>query len=515
MIRKSTYVGAILLLLVSVISCEKDFQDIGTSVVNNAVFETKIDSFDIEITPIDITAVQADGGISVNLGEYLLGVYNGADLKTIEASIVSQVGYISNLTVVDNTYDSNDTIVVTKMDTVFIRIPYQSTNIGNNDDGSIEYRLDSILGNPTTAVPVKVYRNLSFLNTLDPYNPTQSNTYQSNENYIEGALLSDPAFTFTVPQNTETLDTMYVFNRHLNDGTTFKDTLKITNSAPFFTIPLHKEEIKSIFLDKYQEPEFETANAFENYFRGLIIKASGDDGALIPFNFTTGAPTLEIYYTNTVLANGTVIDTIQKNNSFNLTGVRNSKYIGSNPVTPANGRFVIQGTAGTMANITILSNDTDGDGISDLDELKALDPENGVLINDASLIFYIDKTKDTTYVPNQLFLFKNGDNNPSQILDSYNGYGTFGGNLLLDDNNAKDRYHFRITDYVTDLVNGESNYNPPLGLRVFNSTDTPTSSTDTIVKSYNWNPRGITLYSNTATNQTKKAKLKIAYSIKK
>lgn len=515
MIKKSAYVGAILLLLVSVISCEKDFQDIGTSVVNNTAFETKIDSFDVEITPIDITAVQADGGISLNLGEYLLGVYNGPDLKTIESSLVSQVGYVGNLKVVDKTYGT-DTTVVTRMDAVFLRMPYQATNIGKHDNGSTKYRLDSILGDPTTAVPVKVYQNLSFLNTLDPTNPTQSNMYQSDAAYSEGTLLSASSdFTFTVPQNSQTLDTMYIFNRYLSATETVEDTLKISNSAPFFTIPLNKNEIKNLFLDKYESPEFASAQAFADYFRGLKIKASGSDGSLIPFNFTTGNPTLEIYYTNTVIANGQIIENIRKNNSFNLSGVRNSIYNGSNPVTPSNGRFVVQGTAGTMANITILSNDTDGDGVSDLDEIKAFDPENGVLINDASLVFYIDQSKDTTHVPRQLFLFKNGTNNPSQIIDTYNGSGSFGGRLLLDDTGAKDRYHIRITDYVSNLVNGESDYNPPLGLRVFNATDVPTGANDTIVRSYNWNPRGIVLYSNTATNQTRKAKLKIAYSIKK
>lgn len=515
MIKKSATVAAILLFLVSVISCEKDFRDIGTSVVDNSAFITGVDSFNINITPEQITSVRADGGITNNLGEYLLGVYNSDDLKTIEASIVSQVAFLANLSVVNSSFGA-DTTVVTKVDTAIIRIPYQSTNIGSYSNGAPQYRLDSILGDTSVAVPLKVYRNLSFLNTLDPTNPTQQNTYQSNAMYSRGELLNaDPDFTFKVPQNYNTKDTLFVYSRNLSDGTSFLDTIRASNSAPFFTIPLDKNKIKEIFLDEYGGANFASSEAFADYFRGLIIEASGTDGAMIPFNFITGAPSLEIYYTNSVVTNGSVVDTIRRANSFNLLGIRNSIYKGSNPVTPAAGRFVIQGTAGTMANIDILNIDSDGDGISDLEEIRNLGNGNGVLINDASIVLYIDKSpgRDTLNLPNRLFMYQNDPDNPSLIRDIYTeGESTFGGQLLYD-NGASDRYHFRITDHVSELVSGNSTYNPRLGLRVFNANNLPTSAIDTVFTTQNWNPRGVTLHSNTSTNEIKRAKLKISYSI--
>ncbi|MCH3881260.1 DUF4270 domain-containing protein [Tenacibaculum aquimarinum] len=506
MIKKSVYVGSFLLFLFGVISCEKDFTDIGSSVINNGVFETKDTLLDITISPVDIAAVRADGGISVNLGEYLLGVYKSDDFKTIEASIVSQIGLLADLKVVENTYGT-DTTVVTKMDKVLIRLPYQSTNTVDveTSDGN-SFKIDSILGDPTIPVAVKVYRNLTFLNTLDPANPTQQNTYLSDAVYSKGNILNEDAnFSFTVPQNETTQDTMYVFDRNLSNGNTFKDTLKIANSAPFMAIPLDKDEIKALFLDKYETTEFESLQAFQNYFRGLIIEASGTDGSLIPFNFSTGSPVIDIFYTNTVLANGSIIDTIVRNNSFPLSGVTNSIYKPTAGNAPAAGNFVVQGTAGTMANIDILQG-------TELQDLRSQD----WLINDASLVFYVEQSKDTTNVPLNLFLYKNEDGNPSLIKDIITeGTSVFGGQLLIDENGAKDRYHFRITDYISDLLSGESSYNPPLGLKVFNTTDLPSFTTDTIVGSFNWNPRGIVLHSNTSSNVERKAQLKISYSIKK
>ena len=88
---------------------------------------------------------------------------------------------------------------------------------------------------------------------------------------------------------------------------------------------MKETEIKEIFLDKFDSPEFESQDAFNDYFRGLILEATGDSGNLISFDFnstnTSLTPSLEIYYTNTVVESGvTAIDTIYKNHSFPLSG---------------------------------------------------------------------------------------------------------------------------------------------------------------------------------------------------
>ena len=77
-------------LLGSIISCEEDFTDIGTSIVNNGEFTTNDTIFEIEISAKNIEKVRTDGlSIGGALGQYLLGVHNNNNYKKIEASIIS------------------------------------------------------------------------------------------------------------------------------------------------------------------------------------------------------------------------------------------------------------------------------------------------------------------------------------------------------------------------------------------------------------------------------------------
>jgi hypothetical protein len=62
-------------------------------------------------------------------------------------------------------------------------------------------------------------------------------------------------------------------------------------------------------------------------------------------------------------------------------------------------------------------------------------------------------------------------------------------------------------------LSGETDYSPPLKLKVFNSTDIPVS--DSLFRPYNWNPKAITILNHSSINGTRKARLKISYSEKK
>ena len=74
-IKATVYVAVTAFLFGSVISCEEDFTDIGTSIVNNGEFTTNDTIFEIEVTSKNIENVQADGlAIGGVLGQYLLGV---------------------------------------------------------------------------------------------------------------------------------------------------------------------------------------------------------------------------------------------------------------------------------------------------------------------------------------------------------------------------------------------------------------------------------------------------------
>lgn len=509
MIKKSAYLGVVILFITAIISCEKDFTDIASNVVTNSKFDTKDTIIEVIVTNKAITNVRADGlAIGGTLGQYLLGVYNNPNYEKVEASIVSQLAIDANINVADKTYGT-DTTVVTTIDTVFLKLPYQATL---KADTTADYDLDSIIGDPTKAFNFNLYRTETYMNRLDPVDPSKTNEYLSNHAYqiIPGELNAQVDYQFKPDAN----DTLMVYKRRLSNGLVYQsDTLRLTNNNPFARIPLDEAKIKALFVDQYGSANFESQEAINEYIKGLYLEAKGNEGSLIGFNITstdaTLRPSLEIRYTNTILKNGSVVvDTIMKSNSFLLSNFSTSLYKMEEKTYPNDNNIVVQGAAGNMAQIEMLTG-------TQLNDLRS----KNWLINEASLTFYVNQNIvdfDTIQTPNKLFLFKDGDV-ASQIKDHFSeGPTVFDGNLILTDNKP-DYYKFRITDYLSDLLLGNSSYNPKLGLKVFNNpTDGYTSLIDTLVTSYSWNPKTVTLLNhNKVANGERRAKLKISYSVKK
>ena len=511
MTKKIVYLSVAVVSLLFVISCEKDFREIEGNVISNNVFNTKQLALEVIVKDSIVDAVRADNIALGSLGEYLLGVYNNPDYRRIEASIVSQLSFIANPRTVQKTTKAEsgkeedfDSIYV--FNEAVLEIPYTSTKLDNETDGKPKFRLDSLLGNPSAPVTLKVYRNGTFFNVLDPDNPSQQNSYMSDYEYIESELLNDdPLFTY-IPNPK---DTLYVVERELSTGEKYNDTVKLANSIPFLTVPLNKTKLKELFWDKFSDTEFTTQNDFNNYFRGIILKAEGTDGSMVPLSRGTNAPKLKLYYTITTLDEGVVKDTIAGSYSFSFSGFTNSKYKMTAPqnAVPSNS-VAVQGTAGSMATIKILNG-------TELQDLRA----QNILINDASLVFNIDTSRDTTKVPSRLWLFKDtGSGDGEHIIDSYDLPQFFGGFLGDDDEGKPKEYVIRITNYVSNLISGKLDENVPLVLKVHNpATDTPIvdNFVQPEVRSYNWNPRGVSLLNHSMTNGELRAKLIISYSEEK
>lgn len=522
--KRVIYFVSVIFLLLQIISCEEDFTDIRTNIVGNNDFTTNDTVFSAAISTKDIESVRADalaiGGV---LGQYLLGVYNNQNYEKIEASIITQLDIPFSL-FLNNEVFGADTTVVTTIDTAFIKLPYQATFLGQSGAGPL-FNLDSIIGDKTQPFTLNVYRLSSFLNTLNPTNPALQNSFQSNHvyetfteklNFFEDFQL--------IPRNQDTVQ--FVIRRLANNQIYSTDSISLPNSNPFLAIPLKKNIIKQEFLDKYNDPEFQSQEAFNNFFRGLLIEATGNNGSLISFSFNTNAieliPSLEIYYTNTVYrSNGAVIiDTIKKNDSFQFTGVRNNKFV----MTPGNAlashQAKVQGTAGSSLKVDLFGADTNLNGFPD--ELDYLRSQNW-LINDARLTVYVDKAtvgSDTTATPFRMFLFKDGvtstnQPNQSQILDAITeGINAIDGNLRIGSDRKPDRYVFNLTDYISELAAGRIDYLPSLGIKALNPTDLPTTINDTIIRTYSWNPKAVMLLNEMQINGSRKPELKISYSKK-
>lgn len=317
-------------------------------------------------------------------------------------------------------------------------------------------------------------------------------------------------------------DTAVFIKRRLSDGNIHRtDTISYVITAntgaprPTAIIPLDEDKIKQLFLDKIGQPEFASQDAFNDYFRGLILESTGNDGSLVSFNFNSTAPnnspSIEIFFTNTVIAGGsTIVDTIPRVYSLPFSGIRANKFLMTDRTYPNNNEIKIQGAAGSEGKITLFSP-------TRLAELRGRD----WLVNDAELTLYINQAADTTNVPFRLYMYKQDDTPAtpklSQIEDAYTeaNLGGIRGQLVRDDNGKKEKYVFKITDYVSELLNGNSNFNATLKLKTFNGSDIPFSEFDTIFNNYSWNPKAVTLFNHSPINADKKASLKISYSTKK
>ncbi|MGY0407051.1 MAG: DUF4270 family protein [Polaribacter sp.] len=555
-IRKCTFIGVLTLIFSGFTSCEEEFTDLGTNVVSNTKFSTGKIILDVAITTNNTESVRADNiGISI-LGKYWLGVYNKPYAKKMEASIISQLTYVVGGRLRNKAVSGTDTTYT--LDKVLLKIPNTATSKGKDSEGKPTYTLDSVLGNPTVPTSLVVLRNGTYLSKLNPADPTKENQYLSNYDYLEKDILTETGgFTF-MPKAADTLKDFLRVDRMKSTSSNvvmYRDTIRVKNtqkvSIPFLAIPLDLTTMKTLFWNKFEDPEFSSAEKFQQYFRGLIIKAQGTNGALVPFNLGANpAPVIDFYYSKTISENNVIKDTINSKYSFSLAGYRNSKYnMSTATVTPPADNFVIQGTAGSTAEIKILGvnlaelkqkkptdpilkyqdKDVNNDGYLDLKELASIRNVSkkslGLLINDASLIFNVNKTINTNkdILPQRLLIYQNkkkanGSITPTHISDSYEEAATFGGNLSLSNTDKLENYTFKISDYISNLLDKTTNDFSPLELKVYNTlTDDSVSSDGRIihinVRNYNWNPKSVVLLNgNKTANGEKRVQLKISYS---
>jgi len=513
-IRRSIYLGVFICLSMAILSCEEDFTDINSSVLTNTKFNTNFITVDITAENSSLERLQSDN-ITRQLNQYLLGVYASPDYEKLEASIISQLSISSGLQVIDdaNIYGA-DTTVVTKIDTVFLKLPYQ-VSLNSESTG---YDLDSVIGSNESSFTLNVYRSNTYMSIYNQLDPSKINRFYSDDVFEKtGEPLNDVVNFNFKPSANDTV--LYIKRRLHDDSIATTDSLEIFASTastipiPFARIPLNEDTFKALFLDKYETGEFDSQVAFNDYFRGLILEATGTESSLVSFNFnnTIAAlnPSIEIYYTNTVLESGTtILDTISKSNSFPLSGLRVNTYAMDNKVYPNNDQVIIQGTAGSESNITLFDQ-------TKIDELKA----KNYLVNDASLVFYINQNADTNYVPDRLYLYKNNNTinaGFSQIIDATSeaSFGGIAGQLERDNNGKVEKYTFKVTDYVSDILSGNTDYSPTLRLKAYNPSDAPVSVSDTTFTNRSWNPKAVTLFKNSTTNTAKKAVLKISYTEK-
>lgn len=527
-------IGLGFLVLLGMISCENDLEDIAVDLTGQKPFRVGDTIFEIISYHNNIDSSRVDNNNQERTPLYLLGVNANSVFGALKSDLITQVGL--PITGVD--FGDNPII-----DRVVLDIPYFSTRDGDQaavdpDTGfpifdeagdsifAPNFILDSIYGKTDLEYKISVHELGTFLNTLDPADPTKPKSYYSDKDYSLLDELHEGDFS---PNRNDTV--LYVERRYLDgDPSTVDDvdTIKRENTVPTMKFDLDNQFFKEKFVDNDDSPFFDSNDNFVRYFRGLYIDADGFDGSLMNLRANDGRVT--IFYTNDVVTdeeagedlnyNGIegesdVIVKTKQSMVFNFGGVRTGKYdrdyagsiIQNVLVNPdkVNGetKLYVQGAAGSEVIIELFDQET-------LDYLR----QGRFLINEANLVLYVDGNQDE--VPDKLFLYKYDYH--SLIIDYFNsnGFGpdAFGGDLEYDEEGNPEKYKFRITDYITNVLSSEDPIaSSKLALRNFLATDDIDFTTfDTIAPDYNFIPKGVVLHGNKPEINSKRLKLEMFYS---
>ncbi len=522
----------IILIFVS-ISCERDFENIGTELVTNEQFDSNKVTFEVIAYNQNLEKSRTD-----NLPVNGLGVFKSSKYGTLRASIATQVG----IPLVGVDFGENPSI-----DKVILDIPYNATKEANNDNGTPNFTLNEIYGDETQEFQLKIYRLGTYLNRFDEVDPTQAKKYYSDKVYNKLAELHSSNFK---PNKNDTMLLVTRADFFEDDGVTIDiDTIKATDLTPSIKFELDKTFFETNFVNG-DEANFESFERFALFFNGLYIEATGNEGSYTQLSFS-GA-NMTIYYSNDILRDETDTDlnddgdtddtdvpirTKQKM-TFPLIGVlRNSVYerdyntaietnIQSALNTPNTVQgeqdLFIQGNAGSMVIVDAFQG-------MDLTQIR----ENNWLINEASIELNINQDLSEEKVPTRLFLCKldenpiNGVYENKQILDIITeGEAVYDGNLQIEVTETGDdviirniKYRFRITDYLSEVLKKDNPISPSkFAIKAFNTTDIPDTANpeDTIVRNFSFEPKGVTIYGNryqsTDADYDKRVKLEIFYS---
>jgi len=480
--KRSLFIKIFLFSLsfVFMMSCDTDYDQLGSDVVDGDIHNSII-KFEPGIAAYDMPTGSVQ---SNNLEVNTLGAYNHPIFGTTVASFVSQL----ELGTAAPTFDQP------VLDSVYIYVPYHSRLNATAADGSSTYLLDSIYGD-TTAFRLSVKKNNFFLRDADASNnnTVTQKYYTSDRPLVEGvvgeSLLADEAGA-----SIQSVDFRYSAAEVHRKATPPGGTLKtVENLAPGMFLNLNKSIFQTLIIDAQNSGNLANNNVFKNYFRGIYFKAEqiGSNSSMAALKFASGVITMR--YRDVTRTNGSIVlnadGTIKytyktlllnlRGNTINFlenTAVQPAYLAAINTSTPLTGdsRLYVKGGEGSAAFIDINPND--------IESLKALNSTgNGILINEANLVFYVDKAAMTDAKVEPLRVLLYDVNNKRPVYDYYtdvttvNGFPKFqkyvyGG--LAEYEATGDtrvaRYKIRITDHINNLVNKDST-NVKLGLVVTES----------------------------------------------
>ena len=534
-----------LVFVFACIACEEELGEAGTGIVGAVNFQTfEVDDLDVVAYSMDYPEGVQTNGVPVGV----LGVYNDPVYGKTTAS------YLSQMALSRTNPDFGDNAV---LDSVIFTLPYFARQVEVDEDGNNTYELDSIFNN-TGEITLSAYRSNFFLNDLDPStNFEDPEIYFSNDvptfQGVEGDLLFQVA-EFE-PKADEIVLTVETFDE---DGEPILDmdgevvTEISERISPALRLELDTEYWNTNILQREGEDVLLNINTFNDYFRGIYLKAEDADsnGNLFLFDFNQANITL--YYSfegdDDSGEPGEPTNDGVGDISLNFSGVNVIDY--QNQFDPAvsdaisnadsvNGEdnLYLKGGDGSLAIIELFGPDFDGDEVAD--QLEVLRSCSNIIINEANLTFYVDQDDlgagGGALEPERLFIVDFDNNsllfdgiidNTSGINGPVNTRTNHLGRLVRevegDESSLGQSYRIRITQHVNNIIKNDST-NVRLALAVSQNVNidntaiiagtgniddarrTPVSSVIS--------PEGTILHGNLSADEAKKLKLRIFYTL--
>lgn len=534
LILASTIVGCILL------SCDKDFIEIGTNVIGQPNFELdKDDQATVIAYNKKLGYVQSN-----NVDLVPFGTYNHTAFEKVTTHYVTQVELPA--TGLSTAFNTGLQLPVVK--NVVLYVPYFSKRVSTENENST-YSLDSIFGTDSK-YKLNVYENGYLLRDLLPPNFTDPQPFFSNQ-FSE---------FFQVRRGADAQGNSIPFGQRLNNSNkpeqndTFsfsKDEIRIvktseegvettTRFTPGIWMDLNKDFFQKKIVDGFVQGNLSNPNVFKNYFRGILfhLENSSEDpnpNQLNMINFRGGRIT--ITYDDWVPKIGSnpieyekkekeLVLTLTGNNAvFMETTATNPTYANAlnNPnTTLGDEKLYLKGGAGSMAVIELFGRDDNG-----LSQELTNYKDKNWLINEANLTFYVDRdAMQNSREPNRILLYDLDNNNvivdysldqtTNPINPKFNK-STFGGIIKKVDNKGFS-YKIRLTTHIRNILR-DNKTNVKLGLVVTENVNNinlsqfqNTTNNRRIPTSSVIHPFGTILYGNNTTANDKKLKLEIFYT---
>lgn len=476
---------AVVLVVFLLFSCDKEFVDAGSNMLDGDDYDLTSKTFNITTNNFALSDVET-GNLPVNS----IGVYehSNKDFGILNHSFVSQVAL---------TEENPDLGELVSIESVMLSIPFYSRLKSTDAQGKGVYELDSIRGDRSSQLRLRVHESNYMMNEFSDDLITKRKYYSKDKNTFKNNLGVQDLVNDTIVLSETSIDF------------TDENGTKL-NLTPRVYMPMKAEFFRDKIFKSTSQLELLSQEKFKSHFRGLYFETEliSGKGMLMNLDFSKG----QIVITYQAKDSGRKVMYISlAGNTANFFDQKEAKLLTN--------RLVLKGGNGAVGEINLFPTK------SELDELKK-DPW---LINEANLIFKVDPVAmagEEAQLPERIYVYD--IQNDSTLVDYRNDFTTgstfkFNKNVysgLKEKIDGRYQYKVRITEHIHNIIHNDST-NVKLGVSLTdNILDTSKRKnnykdknnnvgTVNVPVAHTYSPFGVIFYDENAND---KLELKIHYS---